>query len=1507
MISAHSKDWAHRLHSQNSWICSEKHENNSAYVFSTEDEYLCHIFIHHGHNQSQDSKPVMEGIEITKQSRGAGLHLVSSCPLCLFPLNGDLNSHHSGDEPDNPEVPPGEKKRLGPHRKSEKRVKLSSDAEVVTSWEMGSHIAEHLHHLMIVSLELISAIDGGPYDEDGTQSLTSLSGSRKSAPSHDQLTDRLRDLPSEFQGPIDWSDIGEALSATEAVSVSPKSGEGRTPESPDHFSTDIDFEKTINAIIELSAKLETGWIDDIKPGTEMFDVKSQVEELVAIVKQIQRRLTDQREPVTPPLTSNPLKQAIFDFYVQLELICEAVDSTKEHTRLSRRTGGLNWSSATKTVKDMVSGLEKCRSAISVALQFETRRITSDIGSSKEANTMPSANFTNNINEASYDDERRKILDWITPIDDRSRHNDTFNRCQQGTGEWLLNSTEYQNWLNTAKEVLFCPGPPGAGKTIMSSIVINHLIGQYSYNPAVGVAYIYFNYKVNARITVDEILSNLLKQLARTRDPLSSCVKDLYNRCKGTRPPRAEIVKALGAVVASYSRVFIVVDALDEYERRSEFLGRLFEIHKNYALNIFATSRNIPAIRDNFERQEISLMELEIRASEADIIKYLEGQILHSGGNIVRKNKTIVIDKISKLAHGLFLLAHLCFETIKTSRSLKKLNEALEGFTARVRSSASPYESTYQAIMESIQGYGDIVLTETAFQVLSWIICASRPLTKAELQYAIAVEHPDEASEIDMANLSDVDDLVSYCRGLVTIDEQSKIIRPVHYTVQEYFEWTRMIWFPNSHSDIAKICVIYLSHDTFKFGPCSTYEELEQRLQSNALYEYAATNWGYHIRKSTNDVEDPREVSTNSGVDWFTRPVDMIRLVIDLLSREDIRLACLQAMFTRGRYTQFVDRQSIDRVTGLHVAAHCGLTLVAKVMLAGDGVDLELADNIGRTALLFAAKEGYEDIVRVLIDSGANPEAKNSSGEAAISLAVGNGHESIVQMLIGIGVNLEVKDHRGQTPLFIAARNGSDSIFRRLMESKSDINAVNPEGQTALMAAVERGYETIAELLIKSGASVEDKDKKGQTALMVAAGRCGKDVVELLIKSGASVEDKDEDGETALWEALRYGEGGVLRMLMNRGADLKVKNRLGKTLLSQLDDDQDSDDVRYLIEALINWEDEDNYREIMLTSARYGYEDTIRLLIEKGVGLTAFDGKDGQQLLWNAVMGGYASIVGLLVDQGVDPDQNKIFEGTPLIYAIRQGQEGVARALLERADPNAPNDDGRTPLQVAIEKENKGMIRILAEKGATLDAKSLFMAFKSRNRDTIKFLMENGVDLQTRDIKGRTALSAGIIGDRYYDQDTLELLLEEGADLESRDNKGRTPLLLVVNCCTKSWSNRKAGTLKIEFFIRKKANLEARDIYGRTPLSIAADKGDKGLVRLLMGYGANLESMDNRLQTPLSIAAENGHEDVVRFLVEEGANLETIDEEGKTPLQHAIANEHEDIIRILTARKIRLDY
>jgi hypothetical protein len=70
--------------------------------------------------------------------------------------------------------------------------------------------------------------------------------------------------------------------------------------------------------------------------------------------------------------------------------------------------------------------------------------------------------------------RKAIFDWLTPIDYSPQQNDFINRRQAGTGQWLLDSAEFLGWTETSKQTLFCPGLPGAGKTILTSIVIEEL-------------------------------------------------------------------------------------------------------------------------------------------------------------------------------------------------------------------------------------------------------------------------------------------------------------------------------------------------------------------------------------------------------------------------------------------------------------------------------------------------------------------------------------------------------------------------------------------------------------------------------------------------------------------------------------------------------------------------------------------------------------------------------------------------------------------------------------------------------------------------------------------------------------------------------------------------------------------------------------------------------------------------------------------------------------------------
>jgi len=109
---------------------------------------------------------------------------------------------------------------------------------------------------------------------------------------------------------------------------------------------------------------------------------------------------------------------------------------------------------------------------------------------------------------------------------------------------------------------------------------------------------------------------------------------------------------------------------------------------------------------------------------------------------------------------------------------------------RLPTGSDAYNQAYEDAMQRIEGQ-DVDGKELAKQVLYWITCAKRPLTTTELQHALAVEVGK--SEFNENRKPHVEDIVSICAGLVTVDDESNIIRLVHYTTQEYFERKQMKW------------------------------------------------------------------------------------------------------------------------------------------------------------------------------------------------------------------------------------------------------------------------------------------------------------------------------------------------------------------------------------------------------------------------------------------------------------------------------------------------------------------------------------------------------------------------------------------------------------------------------------------------------------------------------------------------------------------------------------------
>ncbi|KAM6513998.1 hypothetical protein FALCPG4_015182 [Fusarium falciforme] len=1006
----------------------------------------------------------------------------------------------------------------------------------------------------------------------------------------------------------------------------------------------------------------------------------------------------------------------------------------------------------------------------------------------KTNTVQTSRDVNELVRAQRDSYDDSILQWLTTVDYAPQHNDFIRRRQPGTGQWFLDSDEFQAWLKTDKATLFCPGNPGAGKTFMTAIVVDHLHSKFGDDPNVCIAYIYCNFKRQDEQKADDMLASLLKQLARRQPSLPGAVQKLCDRHwkNQFRPSFDGISESLHSVASTYSRVFIVVDALDECEDdcRVKLLLEIFQLQRRFTVNLCATSRPLSEITSMFDEA----LCLDIRATKDDVGLYLENHIgtLRSAVKASLQLQTQIKMGISDAVDGMFLLAHIYLQFLKDKVTENDVQSALERIQNQKQASGGDkgklLSGAYDKAIERINEQ-ELGLRELAIQVLSWITCAKRQLTTTELQHALATKKGNRM--LDTRDLVPIKDIVSVCAGLVTVDKESDVIRLAHYTTQQYLNDRRKDLFQNVESQIVTTCITYLSFDVFESGFCRTDVEFEERMRANPFYDYAAHNWGHHAREAM----IPSQV------------------VIGFLESQTKVEASSQALIAIKRYSsQSEYSQKIPRqMTGLHLAAYFGVKNAAQVLLSSSDPDSK--DSYGWTPLCWAVWKGHEVVVQLLLNNGAKVDAMVDGRPTPLVLAAERRHEAIVKLLLEKGAHTESKNENGQTPLSLAAENGDQAIVKLLLDNGADTKSRDEQGQTPLCWAVEKeheaavqlllnnnanvdakgdddwlplrtpltlaaqnGHESIIKLLLDKGASVNAEDSYGWTPLILAAENGLEAIVQLLLNKGAVIESKDEDGRTPLWHAAANGHKAIVQMLLDKGADVESEDTVGWTPLSYTD--------------------------------HVGHEAIFQLLLASNA--TGF--YNGQTSLSDAAEYGYEAVVHQLLEKGAETESKDRNGRTPLSIAAANGDQAIVKLLLDKgADIESEDILGQTPLGLAIKEGHEAIVQLLLEKGADTESRGI-------------------------GILGGTPLGLAI---EEGHEAIVQLLLEKGANTESRDEEGQTPL---------SWAVEGGHEAIVQLLLDKGADVESEDILGRTPLWHAAAKGEKAIINLLLENGAGADAM-----------------------------------------------------------------
>lgn len=523
------------------------------------------------------------------------------------------------------------------------------------------------------------------------------------------------------------------------------------------------------------------------------------------------------------------------------------------------------------------------------------------------------------------------------------------------------------------------------------------------------------------------------------------------------------------------------------------------------------------------------------------------------------------------------------ESLTTKTTLRKLKDALTALPEGLN-------KTYDETMERINSQHPDQAT-LARKVLCWVFYAFRPLTMLEIQHALAVETGD--SMLDEDNIPEQELLLSVCNGLVTFEKEGGFLALVHYTFQQYLERKAETLFPEAQADIVRTCLTYLSFDEFGQGPCLKDQHLVDRHKRWPLLSYTESNWDQHARQGAEEAcidliisflsQDENLftimsfLSEDGNVFTFGRvPCVKESMGVNHTGRLPSEVSALWlASFYGLEYTVShllaSQRHRIDEKTGwgdtaLHRAAACGNTGVMKLLLSNDA-EINAKDRAGNTSLHLASssridiiyfgrldameqrtysrREQYErtsetslNVIRLLLDHGANVNAVNSKGETALHLAVMTSQKPLAQLLLARNADVILKYRNLKAPLTLAIIKDDDEMTRILLEHDLQRQVQCGILDEAMRIAAFEGQLSLLKMLLAKSPEQPAPDQEGRNLLHMSAYGESLECFQSIENSGFDLEAMDRRKRTCLHIAASAGtyveSHAILEYLLERG-------------------------------------------------------------------------------------------------------------------------------------------------------------------------------------------------------------------------------------------------------------------------------------------------------------------------------------------------------------------------------------
>lgn len=385
-----------------------------------------------------------------------------------------------------------------------------------------------------------------------------------------------------------------------------------------------------------------------------------------------------------------------------------------------------------------------------------------------------------------------------------------------------------------------------------------------------------------------------------------------------------------------------------------------------------------------------------------------------------------------------------------------------------------------------------------------------------------------------------------------------------------------------------------------------------------------------------------------------------------------------------------------------------------------GMDVNDTGNYYGTALQAASRVGNIEIVEGLLNSGADANILQGIHGTALRAATLGNHEDIVRSLIarGADVNIQYKD-RGESILHLALESRNRAIFKALLIAGADMNTEISNQQHILVAACKHGDMSLVELLLTSGVDVNVSGRiprhyseipyGGATPLNAACAEGHLSIVRLLLDNGADIEKTNGSSATPLIAAIRGNNPSVTRLLLDAGAN--VNHAVHVTPLLEAVEDCKLEIViellsagaiiggpstksnalaesykrrqHVVIELLLNalsgtQHETEICGEALSAAITVSDNEMVHLLLEDGV-------SPSFEMLCQACSAGVLEVVRMLVDTGIDVNENDGHDALLLHVAASHSKPDIVQFLINRgADVMLRTKKYGSPLIAALE-------------------------------------------------------------------------------------------------------------------------------------------------------------------------------------------------------------------------------